>query len=84
MPKKIDLTGVRFGRLTVIRKDNYTNWHTYWVCQCDCGNQVSVSSQSLRKGATRSCGCLRRETSRINGKTQMAKVLATGKGLRSK
>lgn len=32
-----------------------------WLCQCDCGNEVTVSGNRLRSGNTKSCGCLRRE-----------------------
>ena len=52
-----DLTGQKFGELTVIERDkNYTN-KVYFYCQCSCGNYVSVESQSLRTGHTRTCGC---------------------------
>ena len=67
----IDLTGKRFGRLTVLRRDTYTAEEPYWVCECDCGEIASVAGYNLRKGLTRSCGCLRREktaeTGRRNG-----------------
>ena len=61
-----DLTGKRFGRLTVlsldyeyekIRKD----YNRKWICQCDCGNKKSVYGSSLRSKSTLSCGCLNRE-----------------------
>ena len=54
--------GTRFGRLTVIRllPHNEKGILNY-ECQCDCGNIVSVTSQNLRRGATNSCGCLRKE-----------------------
>lgn len=66
MSKLIDLTGKRFGKLTVIKKDkpHYTtggNIVNKWMCQCDCGNQKSVLGASLRSGNTRSCGCLGKE-----------------------
>lgn len=63
MSKLIDLTGQRFGRLTVIEKDNSrkTNSGSYWVCQCDCGRTKSIKSSSLRRGEIQSCGCLRTE-----------------------
>ena len=56
---------VRFGRLTALKRDEtkttpYIGF--FWICACDCGNQVSVRSHSLRTGGTRSCGCLRSET----------------------
>lgn len=63
MSKLIDLTGQRFGRLTVLEKDENRKSKTgsYWVCKCDCGNIKSVRSASLREGAIRSCGCYRKD-----------------------
>ena len=63
MSKLIDLTGQRFGRLTVLYKDNnrITNSGSYWICQCDCGNIKSIKSSSLRRGEITSCGCYRTE-----------------------
>ena len=69
----IDLTGQRFGRLTVLGLDpepyvspSGKNRSRKWICQCDCGKVVSVQQNSLRakKDPTRSCGCLRAESSR--------------------
>ena len=63
MSKLIDLTGQRFGRLTVVEKavspQRCTN--AAWLCQCDCGNRVVVRSSSLRSGGSTSCGCYRSE-----------------------
>ena len=56
MPRK-DLTGQRFGRLTVIRRHDKVNGYFRWECACDCGTMKIVSSPSLHGGA-RSCGCL--------------------------
>jgi len=61
-----DLTGQKFGRLTVIEKDEVMTSEkkeTYWKCQCDCGNTVSVSNGHLKdkKKGTKSCGCLHLE-----------------------
>lgn len=58
-----DLTGRRFGRLTVLeRGDNETlsNGHNQirWICKCDCGNKVLVRGTSLKNGHTQSCGCI--------------------------
>jgi hypothetical protein len=55
-----DITGQVFGRLTVIEeagKDK--NKCVLWLCQCICGNDVTVRGASLRNGHTSSCGCLR-------------------------
>lgn len=63
----IDLTGRRFGRLTVIERSGsayvgYDRQHRpLWRCQCDCGTECIVMGQNLTQGQTRSCGCLRRE-----------------------
>lgn len=61
MGKLIDLTGCRFGRLTVVRHVGMTGHNTFWHCVCDCGNEVDVASHKLRTGHTRSCGCLHNE-----------------------
>lgn len=59
-----DLTGKKFGRLTVIGRDKPRDGkgRNYWICNCSCGGKTSVSGDSLRKGKTGSCGCVRRET----------------------
>lgn len=56
-----DLTEKRFGRLTVVGRADIESRKTYWVCQCDCGNMKTVRSDSLKCGAIRSCGCLKKE-----------------------
>ena len=63
MSKCIDITGQKFGRLTVINKDNErtTKSGSYWLCKCDCGKIKSIKSSSLRRGEIQSCGCLRNE-----------------------
>ena len=61
MPKFIDLTGQKYGRLTIIDRAPNTSQGTTWNCICDCGKQVQVSTRSLRSGNTKSCGCLHKE-----------------------
>lgn len=62
MGKFIDLTGQRFGRLTVIKRDiNRKGQQAFWICQCDCGNEKSIGSSQLRSGTTQSCGCKKKE-----------------------
>ena len=75
MPPLIDLVGKRFGRLTVIRKSISRNNFLYWVALCDCGQTVEVLGQSLRRGETKSCGCLQRE---IFGKFSSARWTTHG------
>lgn len=64
MPKKEDLVGKRFGKLTVLYEDtpliDFKNRQSIrWVCQCDCGNVVSVRSSNLLCGIANSCGCIK-------------------------
>lgn len=60
----LDLTGKRFGRLTVVsRAENSKSGKTRWRCKCDCGNECVVHGDSLKSGNTKSCGCVRRESS---------------------
>jgi hypothetical protein len=58
----IDLTNKKFGRLTVI-KPVIELGKRKWVCKCECGSERTVYSQSLKSGLTKSCGCLRSESS---------------------
>lgn len=61
--KFIDLTNKKYGRLTVLSKakgerEPSGRIRTMWNCKCDCGNNVIVSSNHLRTGHTKSCGCI--------------------------
>lgn len=60
-----DLTGKRFGHLTVLSADKGKS-RSYWVCRCDCGKICSIQSGHLKDGHTKSCGCLRKN----NGKNR--------------
>lgn len=59
----IDMTGQRFGRLTILgpaeRPQGVTNRCQYWQALCDCGKLVVVMGAHVRSGNTSSCGCLR-------------------------
>ena len=66
MPKFEDLTGQKFGRLTVVERaeDRITSKrrHIRWDCTCDCGTKhVIVTTSSLKSGNSKSCGCLQKE-----------------------
>lgn len=65
MPAFIDLTGQKFGRLTVLRRGPDTVYrHPQWHCICECGTERLVKGQGLRNGGTTSCGCYSRERAR--------------------
>lgn len=57
----IDLTGRKFGRLTVIERTANRNGKPHWFCRCECGKEVVVAGVNLRSGNTVSCGCYRNE-----------------------
>lgn len=73
MGKFIDLTGQKFGRLTVLsRAENSKCGRVMWNCICDCGNHAKVSSNRLKQGETKSCGCLRKsDTKNYSGKKEL-------------
>lgn len=65
----VDLTGNRYGRLTVVRKAEKAEVYGYngrvmWLCKCDCGEETIVYGCSLTSGRTKSCGCLHSEVMR--------------------
>jgi len=76
MPKgiPIDHAGQRFGRLTVLGRapGRYSTGAVCWLCRCDCGTEKVVAGQSLRAGLSRSCGCLRRETTAARNRARAA------------
>lgn len=59
--KLSDLTGQKFGLLTVIKKvKNNKYGQPQWLCKCDCGNEKIILGSSLKSGNTKSCGCKQR------------------------
>lgn len=70
--KAIDLTGQRFGRLTVLERiptpPRQATLGAWWLCVCDCGREHWVSRKALRSGNCVSCGCYREERMREVGK----------------
>ena len=62
MGKVIDLTGQKFGRLTVVSKaENDKHGKALWICVCECGRTSTSIGSDLRRGHTISCGCFGRE-----------------------
>ena len=56
MSKLIDLTGKKFGKLTVIKRlENCKCGKTRWLCKCDCGDIRSVYGDNLRSGKATRC-----------------------------
>jgi hypothetical protein len=69
MPKRINITGQRFGRLIALEFVRSTSSATFWRCKCDCGKIVEVARGSLTTGKTRSCGCLLAEIVKTASRT---------------
>lgn len=68
MAERTDLTGQKFGRWTVLyRAEDKRRGYPRWKCRCDCGEERVVDCRSLRKGKSRSCGCLRYGNNRQHG-----------------
>lgn len=67
MARVKDLTGQKFGRLTVISQHGFTKKNKYgaryavWYCKCDCGNYCEMDSHTLQRKGNHSCGCLAKE-----------------------
>ncbi len=55
--QKLDLTGQRFGNLTVLGPAENVGSKTAWRCRCDCGRETVVKTHHLRCGHTKTCGC---------------------------
>lgn len=60
--RDVDIKGQRFGRLIAKSRAKDARPRAWWLCQCDCGRECVVSANSLRQGATKSCGCLQRDS----------------------
>ena len=70
-----DLTGQKFGRLTVVSYSHIDDkYNIYWNCACDCGNQIAVRAASLKNGSSQSCGCMRIEKLSKIGKDKLLDI----------
>ena len=92
MSKLLDLTGQRFGRLTVLsRAEDYISpkgkKSSRWLCQCDCGNIKVILGSALKNRRTRSCGCIAKEKignyKRTHGKYQ-TRIYKTWRGMKDR
>lgn len=59
----IDISGQTFGRLVAIKRVETIRGQAAWLCQCSCGNKTIAPGHDLRRGSTKSCGCLAAELS---------------------
>ena len=76
MGKLRDLSGMKFGRLTVLRLQEIRKRHSYWVCECECGEQVIARQGGLASGRKKSCGCYRIDKMTTHGmnKTRVYRI----------
>lgn len=73
--KALDLSGQRFGRLVGLRRVG-TSKHgkAIWLFKCDCGNNHEACPTDVKQGKTASCGCVKPDVARSNGKAGAEKV----------
>lgn len=61
----IDITGNKYGRLTVLYRNGRNSCgKIVWHCKCECGNETDVITSVLKSGQSKSCGCYSLECSR--------------------
>lgn len=65
--KLIDMSGQRFGRLLVLKKNGSCSTGAKWLCLCDCGKECTHIRGNLLRGGTVSCGCYALERSTTHG-----------------
>jgi hypothetical protein len=68
--RREDLTGNKYGRLTVVEFSHYSKGHSHWKCLCDCGNTIITRADGLKNGHGKSCGCLQKERSGASARTR--------------
>lgn len=67
--KKIDITGNKYGRLTVVCENGKRGKNVLWLCRCDCGREINAIAYNLKNGHTQSCGCLQKEARSLSHST---------------
>ncbi len=84
MSKLIDLTNKKFGKLTVISRAANDKWaQTMFLCQCDCGQSITVRSSCLKNKNTQSCGCMAKNNNLQHGHRKDRKMTAIYNSWRS-
>lgn len=68
MPKKIDMEGTQWGRLTCLTCERVAQGGRRYRClfKCECGGEIITDPMTVRRGDCQSCGCIRREKSPKN------------------
>lgn len=85
MGKIIDLTGRKFGKLTVVKKHSKDKWGGWnWLCKCDCGNETVVSGGHLRGLKIKSCGCSKKESKNFTHKMTGSRLYAIWQAMKSR
>ena len=80
-----DLTGMRFGKLTAVRKCGINKYRNiYWECKCECGNTVIVRGNELKSENTKSCGCLIYERKNIKHGMRNTRLYCIWSGMKSR
>ena len=74
MRKYSDITGQRYGYLTVVEFSHILSGHAYWKCLCDCGNSTIVRGSHLKSNHTFSCGCKRGNPTHAESKTRLYNI----------
>lgn len=69
MSRRKDWTGQKFNRLTFVRPNPED--YSRWTVRCDCGTELEVISGNVRRGLTKSCGCLNRELTSVRSKKEV-------------
>ena len=67
--RRLELTGLTFGRLKVLRFAGIEKEQTMWLCKCNCGNTIKSKGHLLKRGAVKSCGCLRVDIGKVKNRT---------------
>lgn len=80
-----DLTGLRFGKLTVIERCGSKSGHAIWRCKCDCGGESRTYRGELTQGKAKSCGCSQGKKPQSDyGRRHGTKLYTTWKSLKQR
>lgn len=71
--KRLDIKGIKHGRLLPVEVVGNKNGNAVWLCKCDCGKETKTTAFSIRHGHTKSCGCFRNESSGDRTRTHGAR-----------